>query len=150
MDEFWRWLGGGIGISLFGWMAKKFFEKNIEEAIKEAKAVALEAKKVSEEARDKISGAAFKLAETQQELSTTISREMTNMSTVFSEATRFTANAMTQAHRSEMAVKDLSKKTEEDMKKLAQGGHILNDKIEKTRSEVLKISEDLLLIKGKK
>lgn len=150
MDEFWRWLFGSGGIVITIWLAKKFFEKNIEEAIKDAKSTAKEAKEAVYEAKNSFNGAIFQVVNSQRDLSNEISKETSKLNTLFIEATRHTSDAMMKSYKTEQEVQALKQRTEEHIVKLARGFQKLNDKIENTKSDVKQISDDLILIKNKK
>jgi hypothetical protein len=150
MEEIFRWLTGSGILAAFLWMAGKFYVKNVEGAIKEAKDAATEARNVAHSVSERVSTSLFRVAESQTNLAHIVTTQVQNMQKTWTETTQEIAKARLEAHDAQQAVIVLAKSTEENVTKLALGGQRLNMKIENTRTEVKELAKDVLLIKTRK
>jgi replicative DNA helicase len=150
MYEFWRWLTGSGILAAFLWMAGKFWNKNVEQAIADAKLTAKEATNLAHSVSERVSSALFEVSKSQTILSSTVITEMTNMRSEQKEILNEANKARLEAHDAQQSVQVFVKAADETVKKFAQGGIKLNEKIEVTRTEVKELNKELLLIKNKK
>ena len=149
-----KWLleGGGFGICiLITWLLiKRFVKKDILEAIETATATAKSAEKAVATFEDRSGKMFFKFQNELADTRSSFSADLGKMSKLFSEATQYAGGAMVAAKRAEENIAEALKVSKENTDKFLEVGRALNNKIEKLKTEVVAVKDDLVFVKNKK
>jgi methyl-accepting chemotaxis protein len=138
---------GAFGVSLFLTyvLFTKFVKKEIIKPIENLQEENTEIKKGFIKFTENINSFIFRILKSHQDTAESVNKNIANMNNLFTEATQHTSKAMMQSHEALKKVNAL----EETADKLLQIATKTHEKTVAMKSEVKKINEDLIMVKGK-
>lgn len=138
---------GSFGLSVFiaYVLFKKFIEDDVIKPIEETKNDQADLKKSFTQFTERVTGFVFRVIKSNQELSDRVTKEVTGMHNLFTEATRHTSIARLEANESLKKVNSLEQTTDK-LVKIASAVHQKNASLE---SQIVEIGKELILVKTK-
>lgn len=148
----WTVKAGALGFTsiLCILMAHHFVKKLVLDAIDEAKDMAKQSKKSTEQLAEKVSALNFSIMKQAQELNTTVTQEAGKMSRLFVEASNFAAVAKTESSVTSQHLKNHVSESDQKMASFGKVGHAFLEQLKTVKGEITEIKKDVFLIKTKK
>jgi hypothetical protein len=139
--------GGCFGISLFlaYVLFTKFVKKEIIKPIENLQEENTEIKKGFIKFTENINSFIFRILKSHQDTAESVNKNISNMNNLFTEATRHTSKAMMDSSEALKKVNAMVETTD----KLLDIGKRTHEKTLAMKSEVKKISDDLIMVKDK-
>lgn len=139
--------GGSFGISLFFSyvLFKKFIKKEVIEPIEDLQEESKEVKKSFIKFTENINSFVFKILKSHVDSNDNINKNISNMNTLFTEATRHTSQSKIESFEALKKVNVLEQTTD----KLLKIATIEHEKNKNLETEVHQLSKDMIMVKNK-
>lgn len=139
--------GGSFGVSLFlaYILFKKFIKKEVVEPIAELKEENASLKKSFTLFTERVTGFIFKIVQSHGDLMESVNKDVSKMNNLFTEATRHTSQAKMESLEALKKVNVLEQTTD----KLLRIATIEHGKTQEIKTELQKLSKDMVMVKTK-
>lgn len=139
--------GGSFGVSLFlvYFLFKKFIVREVIRPIEDLKEENTETKKGFIKFTENINSFIFRILKSHNDTAESVNKNISNMNNLFTEATSHTSKAKMEAHEALKKVNAMEQTTD----KLLQIATKVHEKTETMKTEVTRLSKDMIIVKGK-